>query len=126
MDEILITLLILGIGFFFMCYTPHISEIFLGGDTYDWASFNTFIKTYRQYEEKCICDSLDLGRIVLSERNQSMLYISLTIIKFHDYYMILYPLSYLIYIFWLLKETFLLSFSRSTRIKGLWKEGDEK
>lgn len=105
MVAISITLLIICMFYFVMNYMFHVFDTLLSEKSYDWATFSTFKRIYQKYEKKDNC---------YSRKNYSY-YLNSKIIKFSDYYMIFYPLSYLKYHIWLFKETSL----TSNRVKGL-------
>ncbi len=107
MISILITLLIICIFWLIINYMFHIFNILLNERSYDWATFSSFKRIYQKYEMEYL----------YSRKNYSY-YLDSKTIKFCDYYMVFYPLSYLRYLVWLFKETYL----TSNRVKGLWKE----
>ena len=112
MVAISITLLTICMFWFIMNYMFHIFDTLLSERTYDWVTFNSFKRVYQKYENK-------YNRY--SRKNYGY-YLDSKTIKFSDNYIIFYPLSYLKYRVWLLKEIYPIS----NRIKGLWNEGDEK
>lgn len=120
MKVMLIIFLIIIICFLAFNYLTHILMTLSQRKSYDWVDFNTFIKTVHNYEEKYRCDVLKcLGSICLTKCYcQVVAQFNLNLIRFSDDYMIFYPLSYLRYHLWLLKETS----PTSNRVKGLWKK----
>lgn len=124
MDVVLIVLLILILLFLTFGYLVHILMTLFQRVSYDWVDFNTFIKTFYDYKENRRCDVSEcFGSIHLTKGYyQVVAQLTFNLICFHGGYMIFYPLSYLRYLVWLLKETS----PTSNRVKGLWKKEEEK